>query len=164
MYDNGICAAHQTENPICRYKDLNQMTKSNIQNALLKAAITFVALYLPIHLLFVEYGSRNELPVLTISILCGVLTSSMFKLPKIKAENYWTDVSVFVLVYGVILGVSAALFYAYIEQGTFMWQVFYYFPQMFAVAFMIPGVVVHCALIRSKYPKCKNTSHGLVVR
>ena len=139
------------------------MTKSNLQNALLKAAITFVALYLPIHLLFVEYGSRNELPVLTISILCGVLTSSMFKLPKIKAENYWTDVSVFVLVYGVILGVSAALFYAYIEQGTFMWQVFYYFPQMVAVAFMIPGAAAFWLVRRFKYPKCKWVSHGVAV-
>lgn len=140
------------------------MTKSNLQNALLKAAITFVALYLPLHLLCVTFRLGNVALPIVVSILCGVLTSSVFKLLKIKAENYWVDVSVFVLVYGAILGVSAALFYAYIEQGTFMWQVFYYFPQMFAVAFMIPGVVVHCALIRSKYPKYKNTSRGLVVR
>ncbi len=139
------------------------MTKSNLKSALLKAVVIFAVLYLLPHLLFVEFECHDILTI-AVSILGGVAAALVFNRLKIKAENYWLDVSVFVLVYSAILGVSAALFYAGIEQGTFMWQVFYYFPQMVAVAFMIPGVVVHCALIRSKYPKCKNTSHGLVVR
>ena len=138
------------------------MTKSNLKSALLKAVVIFAVLYLLPHLLFVEFECHDILTI-AVSILGGVAAALVFHRLKIKAENYWLDVSVFVLVYSAILGVSAALFYAGIEQGTFMWQVFYYFPQMVAVAFMIPGAAAFWLVRRFKYPKCKWVSHGVAV-
>ena len=138
------------------------MTKSNLKSALLKAVVIFAVLYLLPHLLFVEFECHDLLTI-AVSILGGVAAALVFNRLKIKAENYWLDVSVFVLVYSAILGVSAALFYAGIEQGTFMWQVFYYFPQMVAVAFMIPGAAAFWLVRRFKYPKCKWVSHGVAV-
>ena len=138
------------------------MTKSNHKSALLKAVVIFAVLYLLPHLLFVEFECHDILTI-AVSILGGVAAALVFNRLKIKAENYWLDVSVFVLVYSAILGVSAALFYAGIEQGTFMWQVFYYFPQMVAVAFMIPGAAAFWLVRRFKYPKCKWVSHGVAV-
>ena len=138
------------------------MTKSNLNSALLKAVVIFAVLYLLPHLLFVEFECHDILTI-AVSILGGVAAALVFNRLKIKAENYWLDVSVFVLVYSAILGVSAALFYAGIEQGTFMWQVFYYFPQMVAVAFMIPGAAAFWLVRRFKYPKCKWVSHGVAV-
>ena len=138
------------------------MTKSNLKSALLKAVVIFAVLYLLPHLLFVEFECHDILTI-AVSILGGVAAALVFNRLKIKAENYWLDVSVFVLVYSAILGVSAALFYAGIEQGTYMWQVFYYFPQMVAVAFMIPGAAAFWLVRRFKYPKCKWVSHGVAV-
>ena len=138
------------------------MTKSNLKSALLKAVVIFAVLYLLPPLLFVEFECHDILTI-AVSILGGVAAALVFNRLKIKAENYWLDVSVFVLVYSAILGVSAALFYAGIEQGTFMWQVFYYFPQMVAVAFMIPGAAAFWLVRRFKYPKCKWVSHGVAV-
>lgn len=138
------------------------MTKSNLKSALLKAVVIFAVLYLLPHLLFVEFECHDILTI-AVSILGGVAAALVFNRLKIKAENYWLDVSVFVLVYSAILGVSAALFYAGIEQETFMWQVFYYFPQMVAVAFMIPGAAAFWLVRRFKYPKCKWVSHGVAV-
>ena len=138
------------------------MTKSNLKSALLKAVVIFAVLYLLPHLLFVEFECHDILTI-AVSILGGVAAALVFNRLKIKAENYWLDVSVFVLVYSAILGVSAALFYAGIEQGTFMWQVFYYFPQMVAVAFRIPGAAAFWLVRRFKYPKCKWVSHGVAV-
>ena len=138
------------------------MTKSNLKSALLKAVVIFAVLYLLPHLLFVEFECHDILTI-AVSILGGVAAALVFNRLKIKAENYWLDVSVFVLVYSAILGVSAALFYAGIEQGTFMWQVFYYFPQMVAVAFMIPGAAAFWLVRRFKYPKCKWVSDGVAV-
>ena len=138
------------------------MTKSNLKSALLKAVVIFAVLYLLPHLLFVEFECHDILTI-AVSILGGVAAALVFNRLKIKAENYWLDVSVFVLVYSAILGVSAALFYAGIEQGTFMWQVFYYFPQLVAVAFMIPGAAAFWLVRRFKYPKCKWVSHGVAV-
>ncbi len=138
------------------------MTKSNLKSALLKAVVIFAVLYLLPHLLFVEFECHDILTI-AVSILGGVAAALVFNRLKIKAENYWLDVSVFVLVYSAILGVSAALFYAGIEQGTFMWQVFYYFPQMVAVSFMIPGAAAFWLVRRFKYPKCKWVSHGVAV-
>ena len=138
------------------------MTKSNLKSALLKAVVIFAVLYLLPHLLFVEFECHDILTI-AVSILGGVAAALVFNRLKIKAENYWLDVSVFVLVYSAILGVSAALFYAGIEQGTFMWQGFYYFPQMVAVAFMIPGAAAFWLVRRFKYPKCKWVSHGVAV-
>ena len=138
------------------------MTKSNLKSALLKAVVIFAVLYLLPHLLFVEFECHDILTI-AVSILGGVAAALVFNRLKIKAENYWLDVTVFVLVYSAILGVSAALFYAGLEQGTFMWQVFYYFPQMVAVAFMIPGAAAFWLVRRFKYPKCKWVSHGVAV-
>ena len=138
------------------------MTKSNLKSALLKAVAIFAVLYLLPHLLFVEFRC-NDVLTIAASILGGVAAALVFNRMKIKAENYWLDVSVFALVFGVILALSAALFYAGIEQGTFMWQVFYYFPQMLAVEFMIPGAAAFWMVSQLKYPKCKRVSHGVAV-
>lgn len=128
------------------------MKKYNIQSALLRAVATFGILYLPIHILIVYFDKDIDW-LIPASLVCGIFLSFAFKLLRIEIKSYWAGLTVFAVLYCMVLGISAVLFYSHPYEGSIMWQVFYYFPQMLAVAFMIPGAVIHWILIRLKYFK-----------
>ncbi len=107
--------------------------------------VEFICMYVPLHLLFFyvnyENGECFTVFMLIISSLLGIGVAIVSQ----KAHKGKNSIILFTTFYLFFLGISAILFYGAPYQG-WLEKVFYCFPQMLVVAFMIPGAICYIIL------------------
>ena len=142
-----------------------------MRKSIFRAVLVFVVFYLPLHLVGVSL--RLDWLLLTvIGVVCGLLGAWAGK-RLIRYENkrdYGRDLAVFLGLYAIVFLISYLLFRAAPDYGahSVMFTVFYYFPQMIIVEFMIPAIVVYWVLLylwclRKKTPLRRNRTNFMTL-
>ena len=121
-----------------------------MKKSIFRAVLVFVGLYIPLHLVGVSLR-LDWLPLAVTGMGCGLLGAWAGRRRKLYSgkRDYGRDLAVFLCLYAVVLLTSVALFYTAPGYGvdSAIFTVFYYFPQMLIVAFMIPAIVVYWGLL-----------------
>ena len=125
---------------------VHEMGAHSYKRSFFKLAALFIALYLPMHFLYFYLGGYySDILMLAGSIalgLCGAIWGSN-RFFSDKSKSCWRScLYAFFLLYAVVLGLSTWLFYFVRGSDAGILQIiFYYFPQMLILIFMLPGVV-----------------------
>lgn len=126
-------------------KDGWQMKKS-----IFRAVLVFAVFYIPLYFAGL-LGRWDWLLLVSVGVGCGLLGAWVGKrLIRYKDKrDYGRDLAVFLGLYAAVLLTSVALFYTARGYGmdSAIFTIFYYFPQMLIVGFMIPAIVVYWVLL-----------------
>lgn len=121
-----------------------------MKKSIFRAVLVFVGLYIPLHLVGVSLR-LDWFPLFVTGVGCGLLGAWVGRRLKLYSgkQAYGRDLAVFLGLYAAVLLISVALFYTAPGYGvdSAVFTVFYYFPQMLIVEFMIPAIVVYWGLL-----------------
>lgn len=121
-----------------------------MKKSIFRAILVFVVFYIPLYFTGV-FAQWDWLLLVSVGVGCGLLGAWVGKrLIRYKDKrDYGRDLAVFLGLYAAVLLTSVALFYTAFRYGedSAIFTVFYYFPQMLIVGFMIPAIVVYWVLL-----------------
>lgn len=106
-----------------------------------RAVLIFLAMYLPMHVLSYFGFIYDFWFMMAASVILGLAEGCVFLMLKPARKNDGKDFVVFLVLFLAVFAYSAALFYTSPHEGV-MYLVFYYFPQMVEMVYLIPCVVL----------------------
>lgn len=122
----------------CRSK---MKQENDMGPALIRAAIKFICLYVPLQVLYFHFGGYGNVGMMLMaSVFLGTGEGAIFGWSERKREKVVPELASFGGLFVVVLILSALLFYTAPHQGT--WEtIFFYFPQLLVLVYVIPGAI-----------------------
>ena len=112
-------------------------------NEFLKHVAAFVCMYILLHLIYFYGGGDHYMTLMfSASIVSGIGAAIVSQRIRKKQESFWICVSQICILFVFFLAISALLFHESPSQG-WLGKIFYYFPQLLILLYMIPGEICY---------------------
>lgn len=128
-------------------------------NGFLKHVAAFVCMYALLHLIYFYgggYGAgyNSMVLMLSVSIVSGIGAAIVSQRICKKQESFRICLRQICTVFGLFLTISALLFHGAPYQG-WLEKIYYYFPQLIILVYMIPGEICYALSIGAHLLKRK---------